>query len=230
MINFEDLKTRSIVLIGSVLSIALVGLILFISSGNPRWNLAWAFLGVLLLCTLAGSAVISPVLMRERMGSPWRKPGLKKWDLLILYTIQMLWAAALFVAGLEMRFGWSDNVPLAIPAIASIVFLAGFSFSIWAMNSNPFFSTIVRLQGDSHTVAVSGPYCYVRHPGYVGMIIYMAAQPLMLGSYLALIPTVIIVLLFILRTGLEDRTLRGELPGYIEYAGRVTYRLLAWVW
>lgn len=89
----------------------------------------------------------------------------------------------------------------------------------------------VRLQYDrSHQVATSGPYKYVRHPGYIGFIVFNLATPLMLGSLWALIPGVIMTILFIIRTALEDSTLRNELEGYKEYALKVSYRLIPGVW
>ncbi|MBE3086692.1 MAG: isoprenylcysteine carboxylmethyltransferase family protein, partial [Bacteroidetes bacterium] len=82
----------------------------------------------------------------------------------------------------------------------------------------------------SHQVATSGPYKYVRHPGYVGFIVLNLATPLILGSIWALIPAAILSILFIIRTSLEDRTLRNELEGYKEYAQKVQYRLIPGIW
>jgi protein-S-isoprenylcysteine O-methyltransferase Ste14 len=99
------------------------------------------------------------------------------------------------------------------------------------MVSNPFFSTVVRIQTDrGHTVATGGPYRFVRHPGYAGALALTLATPFLLGSWPALIPSVALVAILVVRTILEDRTLRRELPGYTEYAGRVRYRLLPGIW
>jgi protein-S-isoprenylcysteine O-methyltransferase Ste14 len=101
----------------------------------------------------------------------------------------------------------------------------------WSMAANAFFAQTVRIQEDrGHTVATGGPYRYVRHPGYVGGILFQVATPLILGSVWALIPAGLTVCLTIIRTALEDRTLLEELDGYKEYAGRVRYRLLPGVW
>jgi protein-S-isoprenylcysteine O-methyltransferase Ste14 len=70
----------------------------------------------------------------------------------------------------------------------------------------------------------------VRHPGYVGYILSHFGTPLILGSLWALIPALIVLPLFIVRTALEDRTLQEELDGYSEYAQQVRYRLLPGVW
>jgi protein-S-isoprenylcysteine O-methyltransferase Ste14 len=100
-----------------------------------------------------------------------------------------------------------------------------------AMYMNRFFSMTVRIQTErGHTVVDTGPYGTVRHPGYVGMLLFYAAVPFVLGSRWALVPAVFTVMLLIVRTALEDRTLRAELPGYTDYAARVHYRLLPGVW
>ena len=97
--------------------------------------------------------------------------------------------------------------------------------------ANAFFAEGVRIQEErGHTVATRGPYCWVRHPGYVGAIMGMAASPFLLGSWWAMIPAALAMAGYILRTALEDRTLLAELPGYREYAQRTRYRLLPGVW
>lgn len=99
------------------------------------------------------------------------------------------------------------------------------------MNSNPYFYATVRVQEErGHQTITSGPYQYVRHPGYVGAILWIISAPLVLGSWWALIPGGLTAALLIVRTALEDRSLQAELTGYAEYAGRVRYRLLPGVW
>jgi len=99
------------------------------------------------------------------------------------------------------------------------------------MASNKYFSTSVRLQDErGHSVASGGPYRFVRHPGYVGFILFTLSTPVALGTLWGLIPAGIIGLILIVRTGLEDRMLQEELPGYREYAKRVQFRLLPGLW
>jgi protein-S-isoprenylcysteine O-methyltransferase Ste14 len=99
------------------------------------------------------------------------------------------------------------------------------------MASNRFFSSVVRIQTDrGHTVATGGPYRFVRHPGYVGMMVSALGTTILLGSLWAFIPATLLIGLIIFRTALEDRTLQNELEGYKEYAARVRYRLLPGVW
>ncbi len=101
----------------------------------------------------------------------------------------------------------------------------------WSMMSNKYFSTLVRIQIErNHTVSTGGPYSFVRHPGYVGYILFNFATPFILGSLWALIPAGTVFILLVIRTGLEDRTLKKELDGYKEYAKRVKYRLVPGIW
>jgi protein-S-isoprenylcysteine O-methyltransferase Ste14 len=111
------------------------------------------------------------------------------------------------------------------------MFLAGMLMFSWAMMSNSYFSTTVRIQDDrGHQTVTSGPYQYVRHPGYVGAIVLSIGTPLLLRSWWVLSPGVVTAIMFIPRTAMEDRTLQQELGGYAEYAERVRYRLLPGVW
>ena len=101
----------------------------------------------------------------------------------------------------------------------------------WDTASNAYFSQIVRIQTDrGHKVATGGPYQYVRHPAYVGTILYELAVPVLLASWWALIPGGLNAILLVLRTALEDRTLQAELTGYADYARQVRYRLLPGIW
>jgi protein-S-isoprenylcysteine O-methyltransferase Ste14 len=115
--------------------------------------------------------------------------------------------------------------------VALIYMILGFGLFAWAMAANPFFSTAVRVQQDrGQTVVTNGPYRYVRHPGYLGMIVFSLATPLMLASLWALVPAVLLTVGIVSRTSLEDGVLKGGLEGYGEYARRVRYRLVPGIW
>ncbi len=99
------------------------------------------------------------------------------------------------------------------------------------MGVNPFFEKTVRIQTErGHHVIDSGPYRYVRHPGYVGLFGWSLSAPLLLGSWWAFIPATLSVFALVIRTALEDQTLRDELAGYEEYVSRVHYRLIPGIW
>ena len=120
---------------------------------------------------------------------------------------------------------------LTLQIVALVVAVLCYALIVWAMAANAFFSKVVRIQDDrGHTVATGGPYRIVRHPGYVGGILFELATPIMLGSWWALIPGGFTALFFVVRTALEDKTLHEELPGYAEYAQQTRYRLLPGIW
>jgi protein-S-isoprenylcysteine O-methyltransferase Ste14 len=211
----------------------LLAAILFLSSGRVDWRFAWAYLGIFVLGVTVNSYVLirtNPELIAERARQ--FTPETKKWDR-ILATLWGLMSAivSLTVAGLDMRFGWPPQIPLTAQLIAMLFHMFGSAFASWAMVSNAFFSGTVRIQAERrHAAATTGPYRIVRHPGYAGWMISDVAVAIMLGSLWALIPAAIAIVALVARTALEDRTLREELPGYEEYAGRVRYRLVPGVW
>ena len=163
---------------------------------------------------------------RARVGE-----GTKDWDRVLgSLSIFLVTPGALIVAGLDERFGWSQ-IGLVVQLLAAGFVILGSALTVWAMASNRYFSGTVRIQTDrGHAVVSAGPYRLVRHPAYLAWCISAPAIPLMLGSLWGLIPSVLGICALLLRTHLEDRTLREELPGYQDYARRVRYRLLPGVW
>jgi len=168
-------------------------------------------------------------LLKER-----REPGegAKSWDRRLLRVYAMLTMSLFVVAGLDVgRLHWSDTVPLWGQIVALLGFALSFAFIVWAMAVNDFYSRIVRIQEDrGQYVVTKGPYRFVRHPSYIGSILSWVCAALALGSWLALVPVVLIAATVVVRTALEDRALQTELDGYREYARRVRYRLLPGVW
>jgi protein-S-isoprenylcysteine O-methyltransferase Ste14 len=170
----------------------------------------------------------APDLLKERLT---RNKEIKSWDKMIMTVYSFLLIILLAVPGLDaVRFGWSE-VPLVVKALGFFGYIPALVFAFWAMRENAYSSDVVRIQEDrGHTVCSTGPYRYVRHPMYVGVILFVLCFPLSLGSLYSFIPASIIVVLFIIRTSLEDKTLQEELPGYKEYTQTVRYRLIPGVW
>jgi protein-S-isoprenylcysteine O-methyltransferase Ste14 len=231
-------KDRSSVVTGILARFAQVAIlflvqaaILFLAAGGLNWIWAWVFLGIYLVSVSINSAFLmraSPETIAER--------GLaketKNWDKLV----SGLWSLAQFlvlplVAGLDMRFGWTQRYSAWWHVAGAIVFAFGLGLFGWAMITNAYFSTAVRIQSDrGQTVCRTGPYRFVRHPGYIGTILQSLAIPLLLGSLWALIPGIIAAVLMIIRTSLEDRLLQAELPGYPDFVQEVRYRLVPGIW
>jgi protein-S-isoprenylcysteine O-methyltransferase Ste14 len=115
--------------------------------------------------------------------------------------------------------------------VAVVVIILGYLLGTWAMLENRFFSGVVRIQVDrGHTVVSTGPYAWIRHPGYAGALVVYLLTPILLDSIWALIPALMLALALIIRTALEDQTLQVELPGYEEFTKKTPYRLLPGIW
>lgn len=204
---------------------------LFLSSGRLNWVWAW----VLISLYLIGLSINFTIMLRyspETIAERARARAIKGWDKIISSLgAVMYFVFILLVAGLDARFGWTGPVALALHIAGGVALVLGFALFSWAMVSNAYFSTVVRIQKDrGHTVCTTGPYRFVRHPGYVGFIVQSLALPLMLGSLWSLIPGGLAALLMVARTALEDRMLHQELPGYRDYAQRVHHRLMPGIW
>jgi protein-S-isoprenylcysteine O-methyltransferase Ste14 len=208
----------------------LIGGILFLGSGRLEWVWAWLYLGFSVLQILVNFIFmwrISPELIVERAeGSERTKP----WDRTIAPIAALLWLAIFLVAALDERWNWS-TVPLWVNLLGFAFQTIGAFLVSWAMLTNAYFSTGIRVQDDrGHKVVTEGPYRFVRHPGYLAMGIVGWSQALLFGSLWALVPAILAMGPMIVRTALEDRTLQEELEGYREYTQNVRYRLLPGVW
>jgi protein-S-isoprenylcysteine O-methyltransferase Ste14 len=217
--------------IRETMGIVVMGVALFWSAGRFDWWPAWAAIAVMAAWIAATAFVIlrsNPDLLAERLGP---RQGAKPWDTAIMSILGLAQLGRYVVAGLVRRYGWTGGFPLAAQIAALAVCALGYALVVWATAANAFFSQIVRIQPErGHTVATGGPYHSVRHPAYLGAILYELAMPVLLASWWALIPSLLNAALLILRTALEDRTLQAELAGYAGYVRQTRYRLLPGVW
>ena len=217
------------VLITVALFLLLAGC-LFGAAGQLLWPMAWAVLGIYLASKVTGLAFLDPDLIRERAAPG---PGIDRGDVVIATLGYLgLYPGTFITAGLDaIRFGPAVPIPQSIQVTAFIVFAFGYGFAFWAVLSNPFFATFVRIQDDrAHSVVSSGAYALVRHPGYAGALLAHLALPFALGSIWAVVPAVVGTVFFVARTSREDRILQDSLAGYREYQARVRWRLLPGVW
>lgn len=171
-----------------------------------------------------GSTLTAERAARARSGEPWDK---KLLGLLFLVNL-----ATFVVAGLDSgRFGWTPQPPLAVTAGGVVLMLAGQLLFAFAKRENAAFTSTVRILDErEHHVCDRGPYRYVRHPGYLGMLLSLLAFPLVLGSGWAMLPTLVGAALLVMRTRLEDRFLTEKLPGYAAYAAQTRWKLLPGVY
>ncbi|NIS71259.1 MAG: isoprenylcysteine carboxylmethyltransferase family protein [Proteobacteria bacterium] len=216
-----------------VITVALFFLLsgcVFGAAGQFSWPMAWAFLGIYFVSKLVGLAFADPELIGERAAPG---PGVDRGDMVIAALGYLgLYPGTLVVAGLDaIRFGPAVLIPQSIQIVALLIFAFGYGFASWAVLSNPFFATFVRIQNDrGHSVVSSGAYALVRHPGYAGVLLSHLALPFALGSIWALVPSAVGTIFFIVRTAREDKILQDHLIGYREYQTRVRWRLLPGVW
>ncbi|HEY5956682.1 MAG TPA: isoprenylcysteine carboxylmethyltransferase family protein, partial [Polyangiaceae bacterium] len=202
----------------------------FLAAGRVNWVNGWIYFVVVAGGLATHRSYLkrrSPALLqqRRRIGA-----GTKPWDIVWVIAFWPLMAAVPIVAGFGVRLGWS-SLPTWLWPIGLLIFASGLVLSAWAMLENPHFEGTVRIQYErDHRVVDTGPYGHVRHPGYVGLGLWALATPLLLLSWAAIVPAGVVTLWLILRTALEDGTLRRELGGYVEYSQRVRYRLVPGIW
>lgn len=210
----------------------LIPLLLLLCGWDIGWWQAWVYSLLIVVAGIGGRMWAErrhPGLLAERDRTMFENgAAVKPWDKVLapLMGVSLTYPLVI-VAGLDHRFGWSPAFPIWLNIIGFIIIIPGYTFAVWALAENRFFSSMVRIQTDrGHVVCDSGPYQIVRHPGYAGNILPLPGIVLALSSLWALIPAAVALIIAVLRTELEDRTLQDELPGYRDYAQRVRYRLI----
>jgi len=214
-----------------VVTTILTGVALFASAGTLHWLRGWIYFGLgVAIVTVSGIVLIrtNPAVIQAR-GKIHRDA--KFFDKVILRIYALLLFAAPVVAGLDaVRYRWS-SLPFATLYWGVALQVVTIVPALWAMMENPFAEPAVRIQKErGHEVITKGPYRFVRHPMYVGVILGAFAVPLVLGSTWAFVPAIAMAVLFVVRTALEDRTLRAELPGYEDFTKHTRYRLIPGIW
>jgi len=197
------------------------------------WWEAWVYAIIGILSFAISRVLVArryPDLIAERARF-MQHENAKPWDKLLAPLLGLGGGLVLLVAGLDALFDWSPTFSLPVEILSLVIILAGYALGSYALIENRFFSGMVRIQTDrGHQVVSSGPYRWMRHPGYAGALLTYLATPLFLDSRWAFLPTVFIMILLVIRTALEDRVLQDELAGYRDYVRRVRYRLLPGVW
>ena len=219
-------------LLHNTIFVAGMGALLFASAGTLHWPSAWVLLVTsALLGPVCGWWLyrIDPALLAERLRPVLQRdqPAADKIFMTVFVAAMLAWLVAM---GIDRRLQSSD-MPLALQALGLALFLLCTLFTMWVFRENSFAAPVVKLQAErAQHVISTGPYAHVRHPMYSGMILFFAGMPLLLGSWWGLAMVPLFLVLFALRIGIEERTLRDGLPGYADYAARVRYRLLPGVW
>jgi len=197
------------------------------------WWEAWVFAIICIVGFAISRALAArrhPDLLNERARF-MQHEGAKPWDKLLAPLVGLGGNLIPLVAGLDAPFDGSPAFSMPMKIVSLVIILAGYALGSYALIENRFFSGMVRIQADrGQQVVSSGPYRWMRHPGYAGALLAYLATPLFLDSRWAFLPAVLLTIVLVIRTGLEDRTLQDELEGYRDYARRVHYRLLPGIW
>ena len=205
--------------------------ILFISAGKINYwqGLIYMSIGFLMVVLNYTVLRIDPDLLKERS-----KPAenTRKWDKVILGISFLTTISMYVIAGLDSgRYHWSPDFDWSIYLLGAILTALGQLLFLIAQKQNRFFSSTVRIQTDrDHAVCDTGLYKIVRHPAYLGSIIQSIGFPFIFGSFWSTIPICAMIILLIIRTSLEDRTLKNELKGYLEYSEKTRYKIFPNVW
>jgi protein-S-isoprenylcysteine O-methyltransferase Ste14 len=209
------------------LFIALLVGILFGCAGRLDLPFFWGWLAVPVIAALAALPRMDPDLLKERM-----HPGQGGTDRNLRFVAIPFWVAHLAVAGLDVgRFYWSSDLPVTLQVVGLVIFAATYALAVWAISVNRFYSSVVRVQSDrGHVVVTTGPYRWIRHPGYAALLVGTPCGGLALGSWWSLVPLVPLLILILRRTIIEDRFLQQNLAGYSTYAQRVRCRLVPGLW
>ena len=214
-----------------IVGLGAIGGTLFGLAGRLDWPAAWVFLSLFAFYLSIGAWWFlrrDPDLLEERMTTA---PNVPHWDRLLVRVYGVLLPTLFVTAALDVgRFRWSE-MPVAVQAFGGAAIIVAFVVIWWCTAANHFLSSNARIQSErGHRVVRDGPYRFVRHPMYTSLMTLMIGMALLLGSWLAVVPALLIAVLLVVRTSFEDRMLKTELAGYHAYANQAHKRLLPGVW
>ncbi|SON62829.1 hypothetical protein MSIMFI_04358 [Mycobacterium simulans] len=214
----------------SLLGLVFFGVLLFLPAGTFNYWQAWVFIAVFSLTTAWPSiywAKKKPEVLQRRMSSgpmAETRPAQK----IIVLGLQQWFAGLLVVSAFDYRFGWS-NVPVPVVVLGDVLVVIGLGISLFVVEQNSFAAANIRIETEQQLVS-TGLYGLVRHPMYSGALIMAVGIPLALGSYWGLVLLILGVIVLVFRILDEEKALRQELPGYVEYMQQVRHRLVPYVW
>lgn len=222
------MRTRAAAVFGSLVGAAGLGALLFAGAGTTEWVAGWVFVALFAVVGVVASLVAPKAILRERLRGPIRS-GQAAADVVFVPVFGAVLAGWFVLMGIDAhRFEWS-SVPASVHVLGAVLLVAANAVALWAMCANQFASASVRID-DAQRVASSGPYRAVRHPMYAGVLLYVPGTALLLGSLWGAAATLVIAVGLSVRIAIEERALRAGLPGYVDYASRVRWRLVPGLW
>ena len=223
----EKIKATISAILRLVIGIPMIGAMFFLPAGTFNYWQAWAWLATLFLpmgVSLVYLYKIDPKLLERRTRTNEMRPEQRR----IILASVVYFLIIFLLPGFDVRYGWS-NVPAWLSLVADVIVLASYILYVLVLRTNTFASRVIEVE-QGQQVITSGPYALVRHPMYLAMILMMTATPLALGSYWAMLPSILFILLLAARAKNEEELLQKELKGYNEYMQKTRYRLFPGVW
>lgn len=210
-----------------------MGAVLFGAAGTLAWAGAWCYLietGLLGIWVGVWLAHHDPALLAERLGS-FVQRGQGRWDKVFMMCVVVSWCAWLVLMGVDARrFHWSA-MPPSLQVVGALAILVSMVAIRAVFRANSFAAPVVKIMAErGHKVSDSGPYAYVRHPMYAWAVLFLVGMPLVMCSFWGLACVPLLVVGLGCRAVLEERMLREQLDGYAEYAARVKYRFVPYLW
>lgn len=220
-------------LVQTILWFGFIGAVIFGAAGTIDYAGGWLYLGLMVALSVVFGTImarVDPGLLRERLKPPVQQDQPLADKLILIPILFLMFGGMGFMAADAARWHWSAMPSSAQWAGCGLV-LAAFLFIYWVMRTNSFAAPVVKIQKDrGQAVITTGPYAVVRHPMYFGALFYTAGTSLVLGSWWGLATVPILALLFAIRIGIEEKTLRAGLEGYDDYARKVRWRLIPFIW
>ena len=209
------------------LAFLVLGVMFFLPAGTINYWEAWVYLLVLFVPVALMVRYLfkhDPELLERRM----RFRETQKTQKMVVAFSWLSFLPSFILPGFDKRFHWS-NVPPPVIIIADVLVLLGYLIVALVFKANSYASRIVEVEKGQKVIS-TGPYAFVRHPMYSGMVILYSFSPLALGSYWAVIPALLIIPLLVARINGEEEELKANLEGYREYMAKTKYRLVPGVW
>ncbi len=223
--NTKESKLKAY--IGPIIILLVLGVILFATAGSFRYWEAWVFwlqISALTLFITAYFLKKDPELLSRRRQTKEKETTQK-----IPIILAILNLSGYLIPGLDFRFHWSA-VPFGMVIVANVMVFLGYTFIFLVFKENSYASAVIQVE-EKQQLITTGPYAIIRHPMYTGMLLWQLFMPLALGSYWALIPSIVFFIPFlVLRIQGEETLLLRDLPGYKEYCQKTRYRMIPYIW
>jgi protein-S-isoprenylcysteine O-methyltransferase Ste14 len=225
VVNTDELKKKAVLIF--IAAIIILSIALFLPAGTLDYWQGWAYTAIVLIPALfvvSYFITYDPEFLERRMKYKEKEAKQKK----VIKWTTILFIIGFILPGFDHRFGWS-NMPNEISIIADVFVFLGYIICFLAFKENSYAARTVEVM-EGQKVISTGPYSFVRHPMYAGVILMYLATPLALGSYIALPFFILIVPFIIYRILNEEEVLLRGLKGYKEYCNKTRYRLIPFVW